>query len=335
MTTPAAAAIFRRLVLHTPSLVKFAAKGAGAYVYRRGTTIRRDLVRNFEAALPGIDTEALVKKYVRSRYEMLIEQLELDYLAPEAVRGFVEERVTWSGVEHLDDALGRPEPIVLYTPHFGHFAIAGLALTLRASQKKSVSVFFNPPEKNPYAQRMRNLIESLGVPAQPLYNDRAGLIKAFRTLKSGGFVALMPDVYDADAGTIFVPFFGRFSHAMPGSAFLAQKYNATLLPIYCYRTGTGRYEIRVDPPLPLASGGDLDANVWETTAAIHRNMEQHLRERPEDWMYWQTFIRRTYPGVAVPHDREEWSGALDAVRRRFWRGSGCAELVDELRALQP
>ncbi len=327
--------IFRQLVRRTPSLVKFAARRTGDVRFRRGSARHAELVRNLAAAFPDGDVEAIATRFVHARYEMMIEQLELDYVPPAQLRAFVEQRVSWRDVQHLDDALDRPEPIVLYTPHYGHFAIACLALILRVAPKKSVSMFFNPPEKNPYAPRMRRLIENLGVPAQPLYNDRGGLLKAFRTLQKGGFIGLMPDVYDYDAGTIFVPFFGRFTHAMPGSAFLAQKYGATLVPIYCHRVTRGRYEIAVDPPLPLAQGSDLDANVWETTAAIHANMEQHLRAAPEEWMYWDAFIRRIYPGVTVPRDRGEWNDTLAALSRRFWRGSGLAEVVDDLQRLQP
>jgi KDO2-lipid IV(A) lauroyltransferase len=326
---------FRHLVRTSPSLVKFGARQTGAFLFRRGTARRRDLLLNLEAAFPGEDVEAIAKKVVRARYEMMIEQLELDYVPPAELRAFVEQRISWRGLEHFDAALDGPEAVILYTPHYGHFAIACLSLVLRAVPKKTVGMFFNPPEKNPYAPRMRRLIENLGLPAQALYNDRGGLLKAFRILQKGGVIGLMPDVYDYEAGTIFVPFFGRFTHAMPGSAFLAQKYNARLLPLYCHRVARGRYEIAFDAPLPLATGGDLEGNVWQTTAAIHANMEAHLRAAPEEWMYWDAFLRRIYPGVTVPRDRAEWDLTLAALSRRFWRGSGLAEIVGDLQKVQP
>jgi lauroyl/myristoyl acyltransferase len=321
---------FREVVRHSPGLAVSAAHRLGDWLYRRGSDRREDLLRNIAAAFPDADAEAVATRFARSRYELMIEQLQLDYLEPSKLRAFCESSVTWRNAEPLDAALAGEKPVIAFTPHYNHFAIATLSMILRAHGKKSVSMFFNPPEKNPYARRMRRLIDVLGVESQPLYNDRAGLLKAFRALHKGGCIGIMPDVFEQEPGTIFVPFLGRFAYAMTGTAFLALKYDATVIPLYCHRAGRGRFEIRVDEPLELRRGADLEESLWLTTAAIFENMETHLGEAPEHWMYLDRYLRRVYPGITVPSGAEEWSETLNTLSRRFWSKSPLGELVREL-----
>jgi lauroyl/myristoyl acyltransferase len=324
---------FRTIVRRTPSVAAFAAAHCGEFLFRPGTVRHEQMRRNLVAAFPERtprQIDHLIRATAHSNYRYLIEQFQLDYLPPSELADFVRRNASFSGLEHLEAALASPKPVVAYTPHYGNFAMACLLLVLQSSPKKRVSIFFNPPEKNPYAPRMRRLIENLDCDAQALHNDRGGLLKAFRALHKGGLIGIMPDVFDYEAGTIFVPFFGRFAFAMTGTAFLARKYDATLLPLYANRAGNGRFEIRVDPPVEVVRTADLDHDVWATTAAVFRNIEEQLRREPEHWMYWDTFLGRVYPNVTVPADAEQWQASLGTMARKFWARSPLAQFVQEL-----
>jgi KDO2-lipid IV(A) lauroyltransferase len=324
---------FRGIVRHLPSLAAFGARRAGEFMFRRGTERHAQMTRNLRAAFPersAQELETLIRASARSTTQYMIEQLQLDYTPPAELAAFARRSTTFAGLEHLEAALDSPKPVVVYTPHYSNFAMACLLLVLQASKKKSVSIFFNPPEKNPYAPRMRRLIENLDCDAQALHNDRGGLLKAFRALHKGGLIGIMPDVFDYEAGTILVPFFGRFAFAMTGTAFLARKYDATLLPLYAHRVRTGRFEVRFDAPIEIAHTNDLDADTWHTTAAVFRNMEEHLRRDPAHWMYWDTFLGRVYPNVTVPADAAEWEQSLRTLSRKLWAKSPLAGLIQEL-----
>lgn len=324
---------FRKLVEHAPGVATFMSRSYGQWYFRRGQARRQELARNLAMAFPERtpqEIDELCSTFAKARYEMLTDQLRLDSLPPKELADYIRRTVTVVGGEHLDAALERPEPVVAFGPHYGNFSIATLALILRSTPRKSVGLFFNPPEKNPYAPRMSRLISSLESGAQILFNDRGGLMKAFRTLHKGGLIGIMPDVYDYGVGTIMVPFFGRFTFAMTGTAFLSSKYNATLLPLYCVRKGTDQYELQVDAPLPLSRTGEMEEDVWNTTAAIFANMERHLRAAPEHWMYWDLFHRRVHPAVQVPRTREELDTALVTLSRKVWARSPVGEFLHEL-----
>jgi lauroyl/myristoyl acyltransferase len=324
---------FRGLVRNAPSMAVSAARRCGEFRYRPGTARHEQMRRGFRAAFPERpehELDALVRATARSTHEYMIEQYELDYLTPAELPGFVRRNARITGGEHLEAALASPKPVVVYTPHYGNFAMACLTLVLESSPRKNVSIFFNPPEKNPYAPRMRKLIEKLDCGAQALHNDRSGLLKAFRTLHKGGLIGMMPDVFEYEVGTIFVPFFQRFAFAMTGTAFLARKYDATLLPLYAQRTARGRFDIRFERPVDIVRTADLDHDVWHTTAAIFRNIEEQLRREPEHWMYWDTFLGRVYPNVTVPSDDTQWEDSLGSIARRFWARSPLAHFVQEL-----
>jgi len=324
---------FRGIVRRTPSLAVFAAQRVGQFLFRPGTPRHERLRRNLTAAFPErseSEIATLITAIARTSYQYMIEQLELDYCPPAELESFVRRHATFSGLENLEAALNGPKPVVVFAPHYGNFAMACLLLVLQSAPKKSVSIFFNPPEKNPYAPRMRRLIENLDCGAQALHNDKGGLLKAFRALHKGGLIGIMPDVFDYEAGSILVPFFGRFAFAMTGTAFLARKYEATLLPLYAKRVSTGKFEIVIEPPVEIVRTDDLDHDVWHTTAAVFRNMEEHLRGDPAHWMYWETFLARVYPNVTVPSDPTAWESSLATLTRRLWARSPLAQFAQEL-----
>lgn len=326
---------FRGIVRRAPSLAILAAQCAGRFLYRPGTALHERMRRNLMAAFPECtakEISARITAITRTSYQYLIEQFELDYCPPAELEAFVRRHAKFSGLEHLEAALNSPKPVVVFAPHYGNFAMACLLLVLQSAPKKSVSIFFNPPEKNPYAPRMRRLIENLDCGAQALHNDKGGLLKAFRALHKGGLIGIMPDVFDYEAGSILVPFFGRFAFAMTGTAFLARKYDAALLPLYAKRVGAGKFEIVIEPAVTVARSEDLDDDVWQTTAAVFRNIEEHLRADPAHWMYWETFLSRVYPNVNVPADPAQWETSLATMSRRLWARSPLAQFVHELDA---
>jgi KDO2-lipid IV(A) lauroyltransferase len=322
-------------IRHAPALAMPLARRFADAAFRRQTPLHDETLAGLAAAFPEKDDRELqhiLRAYAHQRYTYHCEQTQLDFMTPPQLAAYCRERVTIRGEDNLADALRRPEPILGFTPHYGNFAITTLHIAQRVSRERSVSMFFNPPEKNAYAPRMKRLIENLDVNAQPLYNDRSGLLKAFRALHKGGFVGIMPDVYDYEAGTIFVPFFGRLAFAMTGTAFLALKYDATVLPMYCHRIARGRFELVIDPPITLHRSGQMEEDIYWTTAAVFRNVEAHLRERPEQWMYWDTFLRRVYPRVELPNGGPSWRSGVDALSQRFSSASPVGAFVRELAA---
>jgi KDO2-lipid IV(A) lauroyltransferase len=282
-----------------------------------GTTAR--LRQNFAFALPHLTergVEDLVKRHWRARFQSEFERVQLNGMPREQLKRYCLTHVEVEGEEHVRAACESPDPLILFTPHFGSFAAACLRGILDVEQHKTLSLFYDPPEVNPTTAVYRPLIERLGCNSKVLLNDRTAVLKGLRALKNGGALGIMPDVYSYNLGMMFVPFFGRLAVAMGGTAYFALKSNARLIPAYCHRRRRGRFVLQYGAPIELSRTGDFGRDVYNTTARIFANIQEQLTALPEHWIYWDTFYERFAfaPDVRLPREGESWAEGFGAYR---------------------
>ncbi|HEY1404035.1 MAG TPA: hypothetical protein VGB05_07920, partial [Pyrinomonadaceae bacterium] len=171
---------------------------ADAYEYLNAEQTAR-LKRNFSLAFPHLsDTELreLVIKHRRATFQSEYERKQLDMMPGAQLRDFCMKRIEIEGGEHLRAACESPEPVVLFTPHYGSFAIGTMRAAMDIAPHKQFSLFYDSPEKNPTTQIYKGLIERLETGARVLYNDRTAILAGTRALRKGGILGIMPDVYE-------------------------------------------------------------------------------------------------------------------------------------------
>lgn len=295
------------------------ARAADAYEYLNADETER-LRNNFSLAFPRLSDaqlRALVIKHRRATFQSEYERRQLDMMPGAQLRDFCAKRVEIEGAGHLRAACEGPEPVVLFTPHYGSFAIGTMRAAMDLAPHKQFSLFYDSPEKNPTTHIYKGVVERLDVGTKVLYNDRTAILAGTRALRKGGVLGIMPDVYEYNLGLMFVPFFGGLTVAMGGTAFFALKANARLLPAYCVRRGRGRFVVRYDAPIELSRTGDLGEDIYQTTARIFANMEAQLTAAPEHWVYWDRFsTRMAYDlEVRLPRGTESWAARFTTLRR--------------------
>lgn len=292
---------------------------ADAYEYLNAEQTER-LKYNFSLAFPHLsDTELreLVIKHRRATFQSEYERRQLDVMPGAQLRAYCMERMEVEGEEHLRAACESSEPVVLFTPHYGSFALGTMRAALDIAPYKLFSLFYDSPEKNPTTHIYKGLIERLETGARVLYNDRTAILAGTRALKKGGVLGIMPDVHEYNPGLMYVPFFGGLTVAMGGTAFFALKANARLLPAYCSRRGAGRFFMRYDPPIELSRTGDLAEDIYQTTVRIFASIQAQLTIAPEHWVYWDTFTDRMgYElEVKLPRGNDSWAEQFTRLRR--------------------
>jgi lauroyl/myristoyl acyltransferase len=313
-------AVATAAVVHAPGLCARAAALLADVERRPGTHGYDSVCEALRVALPEVDDRTRLRwcrEYWRARYRSWVEHRLLESLSGPDLQRYVADRVVVEGREHLDAVLDAREPVVAFTPHFGSFLVATLRVALEARGRKQLFLFYDPPELNRYSPTMRGVFDRMAVGAESVWNSRAGLIKVSRGLARGGVLGLMPDVSRWEPSAIFVPLFGRCEMFMAGTAFFALRFKARLLPLYCRPVGRGRFRLEVDPPLAVAGNGPTVDALFETTAAIARNMETHIRRNPEQWVYWPRFGSQTEGALSLPTDRGGWEAAVTSLRERF------------------
>lgn len=292
---------------------------ADAYEYLNADGTKK-LRENFSLAFPDRsdrELRELVLRYRRSTFQGEYERRLLNLMPGPQLRDFCMKRIEIEGVEHLRAACESPEPVVLFTPHYGSFAVGTMRAAMDIAPHKQFSVFYDSPEKNPTTHIYKGLIDRLEVGTKVLYNDRTAILAGARALKKGGVLGIMPDVYEYNLGLMYVPFFGGLTVAMGGTAFFALKANARLLPAYGWRRKHGRFVVRYDPPIELSRTGDLAEDIYHTTVRIFASLQAQFTAAPEHWVYWDRFATRmSYEyNVKLPRPNESWSEQFTRQRQ--------------------
>jgi phosphatidylinositol dimannoside acyltransferase len=307
-------------VVHAPGLCARLAALRADIERRPGTHGYDSVSEALRIALHEVDDRTRrrwCREFWRARYRSWVEHRLLENLSGSDLQRYVADRVTVEGREHLDATLDAREPVVAFTPHFGSFLMATLRVALEARGRKQLFLFYDPPEVNRYAPTMRRIFDRMAVGTESVFNNRAGLIKVSRGLARGGALGLMPDVYRWEPSAMFVPFLGRFQVFMAGTAFFALRFGARLLPLYCRPVEPGRFRLKVDPCLAVSGDGPTADALFEATAAIAHNMETHIRQAPEHWVYWPRFGRQIEGTLSLPASPEAWESALTSLRERY------------------
>ncbi|HEX8131320.1 MAG TPA: hypothetical protein VF527_19630 [Pyrinomonadaceae bacterium] len=295
------------------------ARLADAYEYLNADETTR-LKHNFALAFPHLsdaEQRELIIKHRRATFQSEYDRRHLDMMPGAQLRDFCLKRIEIEGAEHLRAACESPDPVVLFTPHYGGFGIGTMRAAMDLAPHKQFSVFYDSPEKNPTTYIYKGLIERLDVGTRVLYNDRTAVLAGMRALRKGGVLGIMPDVYEYNPSLMYVPFFGGLTIAMGGTAFFALKANARLLPAYCWPRGRGRFILRYDAPIELSRTGDLGEDIYQTTVRIFANMQAQLTAAPEHWVYWDRFSDRMGNDLQVklPSGDESWAEQFTQLRR--------------------
>ncbi|WP_190287815.1 lysophospholipid acyltransferase family protein [Massilia sp. NR 4-1] len=218
---------------------------------------------------------------MRQRQQLRQHLARLD--AP-GIERLLNRHVRVEGREHLDLARDSKRPVVLFSPHYGNFAIVALKLIQEIGRSKTVHSFHNPlPASHPMGG-IENLFGRLGYGYAPISNDDdSAALKAMRALRRGEVLTIMPDALGTIGHTCYVPFFGHLVPAMAGTALFALRSKALVIGVYgCPEEGL-RTTIRVSAPLDVELSGDQEYDMRSMASAIFRDMERQIRRSPEHW----------------------------------------------------
>lgn len=219
-----------------------------------------------------------------------------------------------SDYTELHAALERPQGLLLALPHHGLYANSSISMTERIRLNRDIYIFYGDPATHPGNEVFDDLSKRLWLDdpnsrVRVLYDNRAGMVSALRALSSGAAVIIMPDVFKNEIDTFQIPFCGRAMNIMLGTAVLARKTNAAILPVVCEPSGSGmdfrtRFGplIQAEQPFQDEVGVDVDLLNYRTMLRVFRFYESIM---DENVIYWQ-FARQLYAhDIEMPILRRE------------------------------
>lgn len=185
-----------------------------------------------------------------------------------------QNRFKIENAKNLQQALDTQKGIIFFSAHLGNWEIC-YADVLRHNIPIHLIA---RKQRNPVAEwlinRTRRAQKVTMIPRTS--QGRKTLIK---TLKGGGFIGALFDVYDSDG--VFLPFFNRPAKTTTSLARMAQKLDFLLLPVQVIRQPDDTFIIRYHPPLH-ANKYDDEKKVMSD---VNKHIESWIRENPAQWLW--------------------------------------------------
>jgi phosphatidylinositol dimannoside acyltransferase len=263
------------------TMPEFAARNAfdaGAlYASRNGgpAQLRKNLARVI--GVPPEDVPAsLMRASLASYARYWREAFRLPTMDLRAVGEEIAETVV--GDQHVDAALAAGRGAVLALPHSGNWDMAGVWMAQTRGRFTTVAERLKPES---LYQRFIDYRESLGFEVIPLSGGEQppfGLLS--ERLRDNKVVCLMAE-RDLTRSGVPVDFFGEPTRMPAGSAKLAIKTGAALLPVHCWYDND-KTQIDIDPPLDCSS-----ADVGVITQALADVFARNIAAHPADWHMMQ------------------------------------------------
>jgi KDO2-lipid IV(A) lauroyltransferase len=116
---------------------------------------------------------------------------------------------------------------------------------------------------------------------------RSAVRGIMQALQANAIVALLCDLEQGPG--VSVRFFGRRAVVPGGTAAIALKTGAALIPACQYATSPGRHHIHLDAPLTWADGETKEGLMQRVVSRF----EDFIRERPDQWYAFRPMFTRS------------------------------------------
>jgi KDO2-lipid IV(A) lauroyltransferase len=191
--------------------------------------------------------------------------------------------MTWQ--ECLGAAMAPRKGVVITTGHFGSWDLAG-AIAARQVPLSAVADTFGDPRLNTLLQGHRR---DKGVDIIPA---SAAVRTAEKELVAGRAVAIVVDRPVSQGRGVEVDFFGRTTSVPGGSASLAVRSGAAIMPGYVWYAPGNRYYIRAFPPMyprPVSNGSEKALEMRRLTQYMFDCQREVVRHSPTQWFMFRPF----------------------------------------------
>lgn len=191
--------------------------------------------------------------------------------------------MTWC--DCLQAAMAPGKGLVITTGHFGSWDLAG-AIAARYVPLSAIADTFKDPQLDRLLQGHRRE-KSVGI-----IPVSGAIQRASEELLAGRAVAIVVDRPVAKERGVEVTFFGHKAYVPAGSAALAVKTGAAIVPGYVWYAPHNRYYLRAFPPMfPRAVANDSERvrEIQRLTQYMFSCQEEVVRQCPTQWFMFRRF----------------------------------------------
>ena len=183
------------------------------------------------------------------------------------------------GEQYLIDQLAGGRGGIFVTGHCGNWEL----MAAYAARKYPLSVVVRPLY-DPRIDRLLNAHrERFGY--HPIPRDRPMAVRdMLRVFRRNELLGILID-QDTKVRGVFVPFFGHLAHTPSGLAAIAYQVAMDANVAFMHRRAEGGHTLVISKPIPRPQTGDRDADILNYTAILTRELEDYIRQYPDEWVW--------------------------------------------------
>lgn len=227
--------------------------------------------------LPAAEAAQVIRRSFVNIAQTFLEVMYLPVLNRENITKYVniENR------HYLDAALAEGRGVAVLSAHIGNWEWLGAALAMHGYPVASIT----KRQPNDHVTRLLNEYrEAAGITS--FSRGTTELLAAAKALKKGMVLGFFSD-QDGGYNGVFVEFFGKMASTPIGLAVFARKLALPVVPIFISRQPAGGHRIIVGPPLHISPSADEAADIYNFTVKAANIIEDIVRSRPEEWLWFQ------------------------------------------------
>jgi Kdo2-lipid IVA lauroyltransferase/acyltransferase len=263
----------------------------GDALFFASAKLRRVTLKNlrqvFESEWSEEQIRCVARQVFRNFGQTAVEFVCLPRMSREELRS----RVRIDGLEHLKQALKAGKGVILISAHYGNWELMGARI---AQEGVGMNVLARAADDG-LTDRIVNDIRDAG--GYRVFARGGSLMPVLRCLRQNEAVGMLID-QNFRTG-IFVDFFGRPAATASGAAEIALRTGATVLSAFVERQEDDTH-LAVLSPLEIERTGDHERDVVAVTQYFTKVIEDAVRRRPDQWMWFHDRWKFRPPDDVTP-----------------------------------
>jgi KDO2-lipid IV(A) lauroyltransferase len=221
-----------------------------------------------------------IRAIARSNFEKMgINTIEF-LLVPFIKERQIPERFSVEGREFLEEALHRGKGVIALNFHFSNWEVSGIISKLLGYD---VTALARPLKKQVILNNFLNCLRA-ATGLTVIVNKNTGR-EVMKLLKENKIVVILGDQREKSSRGVFVELFGTKVSTSKGTAMIAMKTGAAVIPAYSVRRGFLRYTFVCGSPLEMERKGNIEELVEKNTRKINAFLEGIITKYPDEW-FW-------------------------------------------------
>lgn len=202
----------------------------------------------------------------------------------------------WDGLNHVTDALQQGRGMILLSPHLGCWELgAQMMAEYLGPVHGPMWVMYRPARKAWLRDLVAGSRQRPFLQAAPA--NQSGVRQLLRTLRQGGYTAILPDQVPPQGQGVWSRFFGRDVYTITLAVRLARQTGAPVVMGWCERLPKGQGFISHFEPWDHAGLQGAQVSIEDTVLAMNQHIEAMVRRAPGQYLWG--YARDKQPRTAL------------------------------------